>query len=647
MKIALVNVPWARIHVPSLQCGLLKSELRQSGHEVDVYYPNLELAARLGADKYKRICGVYAQHNFLGEWLFGTVAFGLRTDDREYLSRSGVRGALDEAKISGDEALLLREEILPAWIDELTEQNPWQSYELIGFTSTFQQNVAALGLARTVKERYPGVITAFGGANFQGEMGMEYMRTFPWIDYAVLGEGDIAFPELVSRLAGQRRVSDVPGVCFRTDGEVAAVPAEPIKDMDAVPVPDYSDYFRVLSRLGRRQALGDSVVRLMYESSRGCWWGAKHHCTFCGLNGIGMSFRSKSPDLVLAELRELAGTYRTPYLDAVDNILDMSYLTSLCTRLGDEAWDVELFYEVKANLSPDQLQMLKSAGVTEIQPGIESLSTHILQLMRKGSTQMINLRLLKWARYFGIYAGWNVLTGFPGETDEDYERQIDLIPSLYHLHPPEGQCPVLLERFSPYFDDRSFPIHDIRPMTEYSYVYPPGVDLGKIAYFFDYTATGTASQSVIERLSAEVKKWQEKWRADERPVLQYKRGPGWLQLVDTRESSRQTVITGWRAPLYEFCGERARTLGGIQEFTDSLPGQRVDSAQIQDFLANCVGERLMAQEDDQYLSLALPAGRRLQFQARPTLNLLTPNTDCCASTEDRAALTSVEATREG
>ena len=57
-------------------------------------------------------------------------------------------------------------------------------------------------------------------------------------------------------------------------------------------IPDFDDYF------GAAQAPSycDTVVRLSAESSRGCWWGAKSHCTFCGLNGGTMAFRAKSAE---------------------------------------------------------------------------------------------------------------------------------------------------------------------------------------------------------------------------------------------------------------------------------------------------------------------------------------------------------------
>jgi radical SAM superfamily enzyme YgiQ (UPF0313 family) len=79
----------------------------------------------------------------------------------------------------------------------------------------------------------------------------------------------------------------------------------------------------VLPRGARHQ------VWIPFESARGCWWGAKHHCTFCGLNGSAMRFRAKSPQRVLSELADLARRHHSFRFEAVDNILEPRYLKDL------------------------------------------------------------------------------------------------------------------------------------------------------------------------------------------------------------------------------------------------------------------------------------------------------------------------------
>ena len=66
---------------------------------------------------------------------------------------------------------------------------------------------------------------------------------------------------------------------------------------------------------------------------------------------------------------------------------------------------------------------MAQAGVTKIQPGIESLSSNVLRLMRKGVRAIQNVNLLRWAQYYDIDVAWNLLWGFPGETEQDYTEQ--------------------------------------------------------------------------------------------------------------------------------------------------------------------------------------------------------------------------------
>ena len=95
--------------------------------------------------------------------------------------------------------------------------------------------------------------------------------------------------------------------------------------------------------------------------------------------------------------------------------------------------DLSLFYETKANLRKDQVALYRAAGLTAIQPGIESLSTPVLKLMRKGVSALQNLQLLKWCSEYGIDAKWNFLAGFPGEAPEWYAGLPELVRKVRHL----------------------------------------------------------------------------------------------------------------------------------------------------------------------------------------------------------------------
>ena len=613
-RVALVMMPWARVEAPSIQCGVLKAVLTRAGHHADVHYLNVAFASVIGSKRYGALVEHGGSRNrLIGEWLWTRAAFGpLATASDGFFEQRGLIGEL--AKTETEESLsALHEEVIPAFLDTVMTDTNWGDYDLVGFSSTFDQNVASIALARRIKEHHPQVMTVFGGANVDGDMGAEYVRVLPWLDVAVRGEGERPIVELARASVSRGSLAEIPGVWSRVDGDVVSG-GEPnlLATLDDQPTPDYDDYFTALDRHGRSTILHGRRPLLLIESSRGCWWGAKHHCTFCGLNALGMDYRRKSVDRVLAEMDELSQRHRSVVFEAVDNIIDHGSMDELCERLAAAPYDYEIFYEVKANLSREQLTALHAAGIRSIQPGIESLSTHVLGLMRKGSTQLINLRILKWATYLRMRVGWSILSGFPGETSADYQEQVALIPKIVHLSPPQGQGPIWMERFSPYFTEPDHGFSNLRPRPGYEHAYPiPGIDLSQIAYFFDYDVEGAGSTQDREPLAAAVTTWQERW-ADSggRPILSYFRGPEWLRIVDSRgEATLKHELIGDEARVLEALVDSFRSRSAlVRELGMSAP--EVTEERLDSILATLINLDLVVEDGGHFFSLAMPVQRR-------------------------------------
>ncbi|HEU5107509.1 MAG TPA: RiPP maturation radical SAM C-methyltransferase, partial [Micromonosporaceae bacterium] len=373
--VVLVSMPFMMTDRPSIQLGLLKAITAGHGYDVRTLHANLDFAHRIGAGPYAALSE--RRGHMLGDWLFSVAAFGDEAPDPD--------GALlDEfatdfgfpdggAGPGGREALLrIRDRDVPAYLDDLVRGAPWDEVRVVGFTCTFQQNAASFALARRLKREFPGIVTVFGGANFEDEMGLEYVRRVDCVDYAVIGEGDVAFPEFLDALATGGDPGAVPGVARRTaDGDgaggVFAAPGRPpFGRLDDLPPPDYDEYFARAEALGLHPRTGQRTVRIPFESARGCWWGAKHHCTFCGLNGSTMRYRAKSPERLADELATQARRYRSFRFEAVDNILDTAYLSGLFPELAAAGTTYDIFYEIKANLSREQLKVLREGGVTHL-----------------------------------------------------------------------------------------------------------------------------------------------------------------------------------------------------------------------------------------------------------------------------------------
>ncbi|MGI9606379.1 MAG: RiPP maturation radical SAM C-methyltransferase [Acidimicrobiales bacterium] len=552
--VALVTMPFAPLPQPSLALSLLKGMLEPG--RARIFYETIRFAEEIGSGLYDRVTdGLPVTTHLVGDWLFAEAAFGADdARDRAYVDRflSPARAIRERAGRETTVDADVRDELLDcraqidSYLDRALERVLSYEPTIVGFTSVFQQHVGSLALARRIKETRPDTTIVMGGANCEGPMGLALLRNYDWIDAVVSGEGEVPFRTIVDHVTSGGPIHRVGGVTTRHDvGSLALVndtstPAETL-DLDALPVPDYDDFFE---QWNRSTVSEDQTPFLLFESARGCWWGALRHCTFCGLNGDRMAFRSKSANRAVDELCQITSKHPGLPVYAVDNIIDRDYFDEFLPALAESTCTAPIFYEVKANLSKSQLVLLRDAGVRDIQPGIESLHDSVLRIMRKGVTALGNIQLLKWCAELGLRPHWNILWGFPGEPAEAFEDMTALIPHLVHLRPPDGAGPIRLDRFSPNFDDAAeLGFTNVRPVPAYEAVY--GLDdrsHRELAYFFDFDSAHDRHDAEAERLRTAIADWQERhetsglWALDDGEVL---------TVWDFRwETSTSTTCTG-------------------------------------------------------------------------------------------------------
>ncbi|GGR74353.1 RiPP maturation radical SAM protein 1 [Deinococcus seoulensis] len=495
-NITLVSMPFTSTLEPSIGLSLLRGQLKEHGHDSQIRYFAIQFEERITKRWYDFIMNTPTQ-SLVGEWIFSGALFDQSDEDIRQFIRDVLRAEHpDFTPIHGqasriDESIVQRvldiREAAREFVEECAESVVQDAPQILGLTSTFQQHLASLALAKRVKDKLPSCHILMGGANCEKEMGVEIIRQFPFVDAVVSGEAEGIIVQLVDCIKNNRTYDDLPAVFTQknvTDGKFSFNPQTIA--MDDMPVPEYHDFFDQVHALRPNVDLYNEGYRVPFETSRGCWWGAKSHCTFCGLNGSTLNYRSKSQERARTELASLIDNYTFQEVSVVDNILDMKYFAEFIPWLATREEKVNLFYEVKANLRKDQLQALKDAGIVRIQPGIESLSDRVLQLMKKGVSGLQNIQLLKWSEEIGITPNWNILWGFPGERPEDYDSMAKLIPLLTHLEPPSSNGTIRLDRFSPHFEKpNAFGFYNIRPFKSYEYIYPfsPNV-LYNLAYFF-------------------------------------------------------------------------------------------------------------------------------------------------------------------
>ena len=631
-RIALVSMPWGSNRKPGLAIPILKVCAQRAGFTTQVYPLTIRFAEMIGLEEYETL----SDQSLHPEWFFsqhvmGSAGSGEVANNWSQLTGNPLAQRFREGVlrgVKGSEALLskIADEYVPDFLDECVKHIPWDTFGVVGFTVTFAQTFASAALAARIKKLYPHIQIVFGGANVEGEMGVEVLRAFPWIDHAVHGEGETVFPELLTSLAnGECR--KVISVSSRIEGELVRGDEDhpPFVDLNKAPIPDFTDFTNAL----RKSPINRGVwLQLPFESSRGCWWGQKHHCTFCGLNANGMSYRRKDPQRVFDEILELTSTNNCLNLFAADNILPLEYIQKLLPRIVEADLDLNVFYETKANLSRPQLELLASAGVLRIQPGIESFSTKLLAHMQKGITAIQNIQFIKWCWELGIMANYNLLYGFPGEEPAEYAPYPAIFRSLQHLEPPGYLIRVVYQRFSPYHFKKDQYGLELEADSAYRHLYPADkVSLNQVAYFFQQPEDKCPDVSYINPVMDAFGVWSNLWK---KVSFSYSKGPGYLVLNDSRHLSespleagaatayRQFTISEPGASIYLFC-DHHRSLSAICKMVGEKFAGRYADKQVESLLKKFVARQFMFEEDGKYLALAVrnPRNRSRASVAEP------------------------------
>ena len=501
----LVVPPFAGVDRPSLGLHLLQACAKQAGFEIAVFYANLFLAKVIGPELYKAIS--YAPTFWLlGERFFAKAAYGKTGLSVESLAQLTQREDLDHQIDS--EALLAWCTQADRLADEMAAVIAEANFPIVGFSTTFEQTSASVAMLDRVKTLDPAILAIVGGANCEGPMAKGVLSLSRNIDYVFSGDSEASLLHFLKRWN--------EGVLPREK----IITGDPVLDLGQLPVPDYQEYYDQLRTfIPEISESGD--VWLPYESSRGCWWGVKRHCTFCGLNGQTMAPRTKPSSLVLDQLKALLSKHPSRKISMVDNIMPHEYFKTLLPMVKPTLGDVHIFFEEKANLSLEQVLLLKSAGVHVIQPGIESLSTRVLKLMDKGVTARQNIELLRFAKACDLALNWNHLIGLPGDESADYWKVVDMIPALVHLNPPSGLASLSIDRFSPYFERPDYHgVRGIEPMASYFDVLPDGADVFSVAYHFsaEYGSESKADRELQKALLDAMGRWRDLWRQDKYAV---------------------------------------------------------------------------------------------------------------------------------
>lgn len=616
LDVLLVNMPFSPTELPATGLSLLARCLREAGIRARVDYPNLRLERAIGEATYARLSRGWFAHILVGEWVFSRLLAPVGPAEgfadmirRRYADQiwAGRQPELVERVI---DRLPQVEAAAAALVDALVAEVGAVRPRVVGFSSCFHQHVASLVAARRVKEAFPDTLVVLGGSNCNGTMGLETFRHFPFLDAVVSGPGEIALPELVRHHLHGTAMPGMPGVYLRRPGRSTPEELIDLKEsvapeprLDDLPLVDYDDFFEAFPRDSGRG------VTLPIETSRGCWWGQKHHCVFCSENADSMKYRVKSPDRVIDEFRWLAERYPGCAIQATDEILDPRLIPAVMPALAALPGKPGIYFSIKANIRKDELATLVKAGIDSLQAGIESLDDEVLRGMRKGVTAIRNVQLLKWCRELGISMQWSILYGFPFERPRSYDGMAALLPLLTHLEPTK-LIEVKLQRYSPLFREAArFGISDIRPDESYRHIYAlPEAVIANLAYWFSYRCERPAVlHDYVEPLQRAAAQWRQ---AAGEAFLFFTDDGECMAICDTRRIALQGLhlLDGPARAVYRACDAAQPAHAICRQIGDRFPD--VCAERVQDILDGLVADRLVMESGGLYLALAIELSTR-------------------------------------
>ncbi len=290
------------------------------------------------------------------------------------------------------------------------------SPDMAGITSVTMSFDRAAGIASDLKKINPDILTILGGPHVSF-CAIKTMKSFPEIDFVVIGEGEKTLVELAKEADDARKWNRVKGMVYRNKTElVPTAKRAPIADMDSLPMPS-----RHLFPLGRYRALG---MPLSMTTSRGC----PFKCIFCvGRKMVGSRVRYRSPEKVVDEL-EYLGHLDFHQINIADDLFtaDRQHCINICNEIIHRGLNIEWTSFARVDtVSADVLNKMKTAGCTSISFGVESANPGILKTIKKGITTGQVISAVNMCNDAGILPQASFIIGLPGETPETLQETMD------------------------------------------------------------------------------------------------------------------------------------------------------------------------------------------------------------------------------
>lgn len=380
-------------HYPTIPVGHLIAALRSAGQRVRLYSP-----LAIGVSGFQRQSRARRADRLLDPLRFWSAMTGCDSVRR-------ARGRLRKAMTPRNDRV--RDRIVAGFGQALD----WQPDVVLVSAYTLYRAIVG-DMARICRAR--GIPLIVGGPSFSEPAIARHWLELAGVSAVVAGEAEPYIADLTAAAAAGRPLDRFPGTSTAATG--IRPPAAPLQSLDALPVPDYSDF--------PWQAYPLRIVPLM--TSRGCGWGA---CQFCSdVTGVmGRTFRSQSLSRAVEVIGTLTGRHKARHMVFHDlklnSNLDLWYglLDRLPQLVRDPVWTcaVHVGNEADNGLGPEALRAARRAGLARVTTGLESGSQRVLNAMGKGTQAERVAAFCRDASNAGLSVRLTAIVGSPGETAAD------------------------------------------------------------------------------------------------------------------------------------------------------------------------------------------------------------------------------------
>jgi anaerobic magnesium-protoporphyrin IX monomethyl ester cyclase len=292
--------------------------------------------------------------------------------------------------------------------------------DLVGISAITPTIKSALQSAHLAKEECPDSKVIIGGphATF---MDTQILSEYPDVDVIVRGEGERTIRDLTQNLFSSGKLQDVPGICFRKEGQAVRTRNRPlIENLDELPHPAYH-----YLDLKKYRIYGKTDLPIM--TSRGC----PYQCAFCVSSQMfGPNFRMRSPKHVVDELEWLRDEHGADGISFCDDTLtlDRKRMHDICEEIKNRKVGLPWGCQTRVDQIPEEILIeMRKAKCELIHLGLESGNQEILDAVGKCiSIEQIE-KAVKLTKEQGMFAAVTAIIGYPGETKDTVKKTLDLI----------------------------------------------------------------------------------------------------------------------------------------------------------------------------------------------------------------------------